>query len=179
MNEEILKQIFDELISSLEPLEAQNAALVQLLKAKGLATDADLKPFLGQAANTASVRWLGVRVRTDALLDKALSDKSTTDKSPSDKSTTDPGQQTEASPESQHEKKTEKANEPNQEKTAQQLETKKEEASKPESKTPAKETKPEPSPADQDKKQMAPPAESQPKKTDISNQAAQSEENAA
>ena len=39
MDEQIVQQIFDELLSSLEPLDTQNAALLQFLKAKGIATD--------------------------------------------------------------------------------------------------------------------------------------------
>jgi len=72
MDEEVLQQIFDELISSLEPLETHNAALLQFLKAKGLASDEELAPFIKQAANTSSVRWLGVRVRIDSLLSNAM-----------------------------------------------------------------------------------------------------------
>ena len=56
MDEEILQQIFDELLSSFEPLETQTAALVQFLKAKGIATDEELAPFLEQAGNASNVR---------------------------------------------------------------------------------------------------------------------------
>ncbi|HEY3972472.1 MAG TPA: hypothetical protein VGM18_05675 [Candidatus Sulfotelmatobacter sp.] len=72
MDEEILKQIFDELFASLEPLETQNAALLQFLKAKGIATDEKLAPFLEAAGNASNVRWRAVRVRTDALISSAL-----------------------------------------------------------------------------------------------------------
>jgi hypothetical protein len=72
MNQEIVKQIVDEILSSLEPLETQSTALLQFLKAKGLATDEELAPFLDQAANTANVRWRAVRVRAAALLTNAM-----------------------------------------------------------------------------------------------------------
>jgi hypothetical protein len=72
MDEEILKQIFDELFTSLEPLETQTAALLHFLKAKGIATDEELAPFLDQAGNTANIRWLAARVRTEALISSAM-----------------------------------------------------------------------------------------------------------
>jgi hypothetical protein len=72
MNEEIVQQIVDEILSSLEPLETQSAALTQFLKAKGLATEEELAPFLDQAANAANVRWRAVRVRTAALISNAM-----------------------------------------------------------------------------------------------------------
>jgi hypothetical protein len=72
MDEEILKQIFDELLSALEALETQSAATLQFLKAKGIATDEELAPFLAAAGNVSNVRWLAVRVRTAALISSAL-----------------------------------------------------------------------------------------------------------
>jgi len=72
MDEEILKQIFDELLSALEALETQSAAVLQFMKAKGIATDEELAPFLAAAGNVSNVRWLAVRVRTAALISSAL-----------------------------------------------------------------------------------------------------------
>ncbi len=72
MDEEILKQIFYELLSALEALETQSAAVLQFLKAKGIATDEELAPFLAAAGNVSNVRWLAVRVRTAALISSAL-----------------------------------------------------------------------------------------------------------
>jgi hypothetical protein len=72
MNEEIIHQIFDELLSSLEPLETQNSALLALLKAKGLVNDEELVPYLEQAGNTSGVRWLGTRVRIRSLISSAM-----------------------------------------------------------------------------------------------------------
>jgi len=72
MDEAQVQQIVDELLSSLEPLETQSSALLQFLKAKGLATDEELAPFLDQAGNTANVRWRAVKVRTAALISNAM-----------------------------------------------------------------------------------------------------------
>jgi hypothetical protein len=72
MDEEILKQVFDELFSTLEPLETQSAALLQFMKAKGIATDEELAPFLEAAGNASNVRGRAARLRTAALISSAL-----------------------------------------------------------------------------------------------------------
>lgn len=72
MDEQIVKQIFDELLSSLEPLETQNTALLQFLRAKGIASDNELAPFLEQAGNASNVRWRAMRVRIAALIASAM-----------------------------------------------------------------------------------------------------------
>ncbi len=72
MNEEIVQQILAELLSALEPLETQSEALAQFLKAKGIATDEELAPFLEQAGNRSNIRWRAVRVRTAALISSAM-----------------------------------------------------------------------------------------------------------
>jgi hypothetical protein len=72
MDESVLHQIIDELISSLEPLETQTAALLQFVKDKGIATDEALAPYLEQASNASNVRWRAFRVRTLALISSAM-----------------------------------------------------------------------------------------------------------
>jgi hypothetical protein len=72
MDEQIVQDIFAELFSALEPLETQSAALLQWVKAKGIASDEELAPFLVQAANASNVRWRAMRVRTAALISSAM-----------------------------------------------------------------------------------------------------------
>jgi hypothetical protein len=72
MDEEIVHQIVAEVLASLEPLDTQSTAILQFLKAKGLASDEDLAPFLEQAGNASNVKWRALRVRTDALISSAI-----------------------------------------------------------------------------------------------------------
>jgi hypothetical protein len=71
MNEDILREAFHEMFSSLEALETQNAAILSLLKEKGIATDEALAPHFEQAANASNVRWRAAQVRMDYLLSSA------------------------------------------------------------------------------------------------------------
>ena len=72
MDEEIVKQILDELFSFFEDSETQSAALLLFLKDQGIATEEKLAPYFEQAANTSEVRWRAARVRMGALLASAL-----------------------------------------------------------------------------------------------------------
>ena len=72
MDDEIVKQILDELFSSFEDSETQSAALLLFLKDQGIATEEKLAPYFEQAANTSEVRWRAARVRMGALLASAL-----------------------------------------------------------------------------------------------------------
>lgn len=72
MDEEIVKQILDELFSSFEDSETQSAALLLFLKDQGIATEEKLAPYFKQAAKTSEVRWRAARVRMGALLASAL-----------------------------------------------------------------------------------------------------------
>jgi hypothetical protein len=72
MNEKIVREILHELFSSLESLDTQSTAILQFLKDKGIGSEEDLAPYLEQAGNASSVRWLGVRVRIEYLLSTAM-----------------------------------------------------------------------------------------------------------
>ncbi|HEU4414648.1 MAG TPA: hypothetical protein VFT65_07675, partial [Candidatus Angelobacter sp.] len=68
MKNEAIKEVFHELFSHLERLEAQNDAIVQLMKEKKRVTDKVFAPYLEQAAKASDVRWRAARVRIDHLL---------------------------------------------------------------------------------------------------------------
>lgn len=72
MDEQVIHEIVDEVLSSLEPLDTQASAILQFLKAKGIAREEDLAPFLEQAGNASNVRWLAARVRIKSLLSSAM-----------------------------------------------------------------------------------------------------------
>jgi hypothetical protein len=63
--------VIEELFPVLEVLEAQNAAILQFLKDRGIASDNDLAPFLKTAANASSVRWRAARIRMNHHISSA------------------------------------------------------------------------------------------------------------
>jgi hypothetical protein len=74
MDPKIAQEILDDLIPSLEELEAKSTAVLEFLKHEGIASDEKLAPYLEQAAGASNVRWLGVRVRIERLLTAAEKD---------------------------------------------------------------------------------------------------------
>ena len=72
MDQNIVQEMLRELFASLETLDTQTNAIRQLLKDKGIAPQQELAPYLEQAGNASSVRWLAVRVRMDSLLASAM-----------------------------------------------------------------------------------------------------------
>ncbi|HEX3102879.1 MAG TPA: hypothetical protein VHQ22_00415 [Terriglobales bacterium] len=68
MDSKITQEILDDLIPSLKALDTRSAAILELLKHEGIASDEKLAPYLEQAASASNVRWLGVRVRIERLL---------------------------------------------------------------------------------------------------------------
>jgi hypothetical protein len=71
MNVHLAEEILNELGSSLEALETQNAALLQFLKDKGIVTDEQLAPYINQAGNASNVRWRAARVRLEGIFASA------------------------------------------------------------------------------------------------------------
>jgi hypothetical protein len=71
MDPEITDHIFDELFPVFQGLETQNAAILQLLKDKGIVDDDELAPYLEEAAKSSSVRWQVARIRVAKLIAEA------------------------------------------------------------------------------------------------------------
>jgi hypothetical protein len=68
MDATVTEEILNDLIPSLEALEAKSTAVLEFLKKEGIASDEKLAPYLEQAASASNVRWLAVRVRMERLL---------------------------------------------------------------------------------------------------------------
>jgi hypothetical protein len=67
MNVDLAQELLNELGSSLENLETQQAALLQFLKDEGIVTDDQLVRYLDQASKASNVRWRAARVRLERL----------------------------------------------------------------------------------------------------------------
>jgi len=68
MDSSIMDEILEELSSTLQRAEAQSAAILDLLRAKGIAKEDELAPYLERANDASSVRWRATRVRLAHLL---------------------------------------------------------------------------------------------------------------
>jgi hypothetical protein len=84
MDEKLAQQILDELLEPIQDIETQSAAILALLKAKGLATDQDFAPYLEQASKGSSVRGVATRARIGRLLSAALMPVEEHDEEPAD-----------------------------------------------------------------------------------------------
>lgn len=80
MNDNPAHQVFTDLLSYFESLEAQTGAILQFLKEKGIASEEQLAPYLEQAGSAASVKWRAVRVRMEHLF--ALSKRTSEESAP-------------------------------------------------------------------------------------------------
>jgi hypothetical protein len=72
MDEKIVQEILREVFASLEAVETKSAALLQFMKDKGIAKPEELEPYMEQAGNASSVRWLAARVRIEHLIAGAM-----------------------------------------------------------------------------------------------------------
>jgi len=71
----LMEELLNELGSSLQALETQNSALLELLKNKSLVSDEELQPYLERSAGVSSVPWRAVRVRLEHLFSSVKMDE--------------------------------------------------------------------------------------------------------
>jgi hypothetical protein len=65
------EQVFEEILSYLETLDAQIGGIVQLLKDKGITTAEEFARYVEQADKGSNVREVGIRVRMEYLFSTA------------------------------------------------------------------------------------------------------------
>jgi hypothetical protein len=87
MDDKTVRDVFEELLPSLEALDTKCGAILQFLKNKGMANDDELAPYFEQAGNASSVRWRAARVRINHLLSGAEKDEGTSSSQESEKKT--------------------------------------------------------------------------------------------
>ncbi len=131
------EQVINELFPYFEALETRSLAILQFLKDKGLTTDEQFAPYLEQAANASSVKWLAARVRVERLVASALREQKDSGKA----------EETKAEPQAGK-----KADESSEDKRTEQSEAKGNQPETGESESkPSENTKPDPTDNDKDK----------------------------
>jgi len=68
MQSDTLQAVLSELFALLEAQETNSAALLQLLKDQGIASDEKLSTYLDQAGRASNVKWRAARMRMEYLL---------------------------------------------------------------------------------------------------------------
>lgn len=84
MNIKIAEEILDELLSSLEALETQSAAVLQFLKDKR-GNERQLAPYMERASQASNVRWRAARLRMMSMLSSAMKEEEQPSPSPAQK----------------------------------------------------------------------------------------------
>ena len=76
-----MKEVLSELFALLEAQETNSAALLQLLKDQGIASDEKLSTYLDQAGRASNVKWRAARMRMEYLLTPIQKETADRDKS--------------------------------------------------------------------------------------------------
>ena len=66
-NENPIKEVIGDLFRYLELLETQTAAILRVLKDKGISTEEDFASYSEEASNAANVKWRAARARMEKL----------------------------------------------------------------------------------------------------------------
>jgi len=70
VDSDIIEEILDEFDSVFQNADT-GAAVLRVLKEKGIANDDELAPYLEEAATASSVKWRATRLRLTRLLESA------------------------------------------------------------------------------------------------------------
>ena len=81
MQPDSLKEVLSELFALLETQETNSAAVLQLLKDQGIASDEKLSTYLDQAGRASNVKWRAARMRMEYLLTPIQKESAGNDKS--------------------------------------------------------------------------------------------------
>src|SRR5882762_2044766 len=122
-----LKEVLSELFALLEAQETNSAALLQLLKDQGIASDEKLSTYLEQAGRASNVKWRAGRMRMEYLLtpiQKETADKDKSKQAESNEAEPKEAQSPEVANKAQEGKRKNQAKDNGNEKEEKQAETK-------------------------------------------------------